>query len=92
MKLRPGALEWREIEGQIVALDIDASEYLAVNRTGTAIWPLLVAGATSDELAARLTATYEIDRESAGRYVDEFVASLAERNLLESDDVPPAEA
>jgi Coenzyme PQQ synthesis protein D (PqqD) len=92
VKLRPGALEWREIEGQIVALDIDASEYLAVNRTGTAIWPLLVAGATSDELAARLAAAYDLDRESAGRYVDEFLASLAERNLLEAEDAPPAEA
>lgn len=86
MKLRPGALEWREIEGQIVALDIDASEYLAVNRTGTAIWPLLVAGATSDEPATRLAEDYGIDQAAARRYVDEFVASLAERNLLDAED------
>jgi hypothetical protein len=82
-RLRGDQLEWREIEGEIVALDARSSEYLAVNRTGTVLWPSLVAGATRDELVARLAGAFEVGEETAGRDVDAFLAVLAERGLLE---------
>lgn len=82
LRLRDGAIEWREVEGEIVALDLDRSEYIAVNRAGTAIWALLAEGAQRGELAAQLVAEYGIDEASAGRDVDAFVDSLSERGLL----------
>jgi hypothetical protein len=82
LRLREGAIEWREVEGEIVALDLDRSEYIAVNRTGAAIWPLLAEGASRDQLSARLVTEYGIDQESAARDVDAFVESLSERDLL----------
>lgn len=84
VRLRAGAVEWREVEGEVVALDLDSSEYLAVNRTGAVIWPLLVEGATREELAARLATSYTIDRSSAERDVDRFLAALSQRGLLDT--------
>jgi hypothetical protein len=83
VKLRNDAIEWREVEGQIVVLDVDAAEYLAINPTGAAIWPLLAEGATREQLAERLVAGYGINESSAARDVEEFVTGLAERGLLE---------
>jgi hypothetical protein len=84
VRLRDGAVEWREVEGQIVALDVEAAEYLAVNRTGASLWPLLADGATHEQLAAHLATTYGIDQTAAARHVDEFVAALAERGLVDA--------
>ena len=81
-RLRDGELEWREVEGEIVALDLRESTYLSVNRTGTVLWPRLAAGATRDELLAALTASFDVDAEAAGRDVDAFLAALRARGLL----------
>jgi hypothetical protein len=83
-RLRDAELEWREVEGEIVALDLRESTYLSVNRTGTVLWPRLAAGATRDELIASLTASFDVDEESAGRDLDAFLGALRERGLLAS--------
>jgi hypothetical protein len=82
LQLRSEGLEWREIEGEIVALDRRSSRYLAVNRTGTALWPALREGATREELIGRLVSAYDVDEETAGRDLDAFLAALRERDLL----------
>ena len=46
IKLAPGRVEWREIDGEVVVLDTEASKYLAGNRTAAALWSKLAAGAT----------------------------------------------
>ena len=84
VKLRSDALEWRRLEGEIVALDLRSSEYLAVNRTGAAIWDLLVEGAPEEELAARVSAEFAVPAEEAAKDVRNFVAQLAAQDLLES--------
>jgi hypothetical protein len=83
LQLRAEGLEWREIEGEIVALDRQSSRYLAVNRTGTALWPALKEGATREELIGRLVSAYDVDVQTAGRDLDVFLAALQERELLE---------
>ena len=82
LKLSQDVLEWREVEGEIVGLDLAAREYVSINRTGAAIWPLLVEGATREELAEKLIAQFEIERAQAVTDADVFVAQLAERGLL----------
>ena len=83
IRLRGEKLEWREIEGEIVALDGRASEYIAVNRTGAALWPDLLAGATREDLVARLVESFDVEEATAGRDVDAFLDVLRERDLLE---------
>jgi rhodanese-related sulfurtransferase len=82
-RLRSDALEWREVDGEIVALDVRTAQYLAVNATGAALWPLLAEGATRQDLVAALVASFETDGDTAGRDVDAFVAMLREQDLLQ---------
>jgi coenzyme PQQ synthesis protein D (PqqD) len=90
VRLRQGAVEWRAVEDQVMALDLQASQYFAVNRSGAAIWPLLDKGATPAELTERLVTEYGIDRASAERDVEEFLTILTGRDLLDTDNATSA--
>jgi hypothetical protein len=83
LKLRPGALEWRPIEGEVVALDLRNSVYFGINRTGAIIWPELASGVTREALVQRLAQECAIDAAQASHEVDEFVEELAKLDLLE---------
>lgn len=83
IKLRPDALEWREVENEIVALDLRTSTYLAVNRTGAAIWSDLAGGTTREQLVAKVGESFGVDREVAERDVAAFLDSLSQNDLLE---------
>lgn len=84
LRLDDDAVEWREIDGEIVALDRVRSEYLAVNRTGAAIWSLLAVGATRAELVQRLTERFDVDADVAARDLQLFLDELARKDLLAS--------
>jgi hypothetical protein len=86
LRIRGDALEWRRVEGEIVALDLRRSEYLAINPSGAALWPALLEGATRDQLVERLLEKWGVDREAAERDVDTFLSQLEGRDLL--DRVP----
>ena len=83
MKLRARDLVWREVEDEVVALDLKTSNYIAINRTGRALWPLLSEGATREGLIQQLVEEFEVDQEQAGRDVDVFIEALVEKGLVE---------
>jgi hypothetical protein len=66
-----------------VALDVRTSQYLAVNRTGAVLWPLLVEGTDRDALVAAVVREFEVGAETAERDVDSFVEALREQDLLD---------
>lgn len=82
-RLRPGQVEWRAIEGEVVALDLKAAEYLGVNPSGAVLWPLLAHGAHREELVQALTTRFGIDRQRAAEDVEAFLAVLREKDLLD---------
>jgi hypothetical protein len=83
IQIRADALEWRLVEGEVVALDLRTHTYLAVNKTGAAIWPALISGTDRHQLVARLVETFGIAREQAAADLDTFLAELAEQDLLQ---------
>ena len=83
IRIRDEALEWREVEGEIVALDLRTSTYLAINRTGAAIWADLAAGASREALTTRLVESFGIDADAARRDLDSVLDDLAQRDLLQ---------
>ncbi len=82
LRLRPEALQWREIEGEVVAVDLETSSYLGANEAGAVLWRALATGATREDLAALLVAEFQIDAEQAARDTDAFVGQLRENDLL----------
>ena len=82
LKLRPERLEFREIEGEVVALDLERSSYIGINQTGGELWPLLVAGTEEETLVAHLVTEFGVSEEVATRDVGAFIADLRSRDLL----------
>lgn len=81
--LRKGDIAWREIDGELVAVDTRSSTYLSANGTGTALWRALADGTTREELVASLVGEYELDERRATADVDAFIAQLQEHGLLD---------
>ena len=84
IRLRADALEWREVEGEIVALDIRDDQYLAVNHTGVVLWKELIPWTTREQLVSILVEQYGVDREQAAADTDQFLSLLGDRDLLET--------
>jgi Coenzyme PQQ synthesis protein D (PqqD) len=82
LKLNPAALQWRLLEGEVLAIDLTNSQYLSVNPSGATLWPTLAEGATEDELAELLMQRWSLDRESANTDVAAFIGWLDEKGLL----------
>ena len=84
LRLRDEGLEWRELEGEVVALDLRQSEYFGINRTGSVLWQAVARGTTRSELIGLLVERYGLDEEAAGAHVDEFVSALARCGVLDT--------
>ena len=87
LTLREADLDWRQVEGELVVLDLRESRYLAINRTGRALWAALAEGATRNELIESLVTHLGlddacIDHARAAADVDAFTSELDSRGLL----------
>jgi hypothetical protein len=82
LQLRDDGLKWREIDGELVAVDVLTSTYVSANPSGMALWQALAKGATREALVDELVDSYGIDRERAGGDVDAFLDDLRRRDLL----------
>lgn len=83
-RIRGSGLEWRQVEGEIVALDLPSETYLGVNRTGSSLWQALSDGASEADLVQLLVDQYAVDRADAERDVRQFIAALQAQGVLES--------
>jgi hypothetical protein len=79
-------MEWAALDGEVVALDMEDSLCLEVNRSGSLLWEALQAGATRSELVQMLVARYAVDHAVAERDVDSFIDFLRARGLVVTAD------
>lgn len=84
LRLRADRLPWREIEGEVVALDVASSRYLGANCTGAMLWARLADGCTEEALVQALTPLHPDGVTAARQDVTAFLADLRERDLLEA--------
>jgi len=83
LRLRQSDLQWRAVEGEVVALDLRGSQYLGVTPSGAALWDMLAAGTTRDALIEHLATTYDLDRAVAADHADAFLDQLRAQDLIE---------
>jgi len=86
LRLRAGGLEWRSVEGEVIAIDVPRAQYLGANRSASLLWEALGEGATEQELAELLVDRYAIDRLTAERDVAAFIEDLETHGLLAERD------
>jgi hypothetical protein len=82
LQLRVDDLAWREVQDELVVLEVTTATYLSLNGSAKMLWHRLVDGATVAELRASLVTTYGISDGQAASDVGEFLDVLIERGLL----------
>jgi Coenzyme PQQ synthesis protein D (PqqD) len=82
LRLRASDLEWREVEDEVIAVDVQTSTYLSANGSGMLLWRELAQGTTREALVGRLVESYGIGAERAGVDVDRFLEDLRSHGLL----------
>jgi hypothetical protein len=82
VRLNSELVSWREVDGEILALDLGGSRYLSSNEAGAILWKALAGGSTAEALTDLLVQEFGIDAERARNDVDRFVDDLAAQGLL----------
>jgi hypothetical protein len=85
LRLKADSVDWREIEGEVIAIDKSASMYLAANRSAAVLWLQLARGSKREELATSLVRAFGIERARALADVDAFLEAWSTRGLLVTD-------
>lgn len=78
---------WREIDGEIVLLDLVGAAYFSVGGSGMTLWPALVEGASLAALSDALARRFALDPSVAEHDVRTFVNALGEQGLLHLERV-----
>jgi coenzyme PQQ synthesis protein D (PqqD) len=84
LRLRQDGVAWKDVDGEVVALDERAAVYLGANPAGALLWRSLAGGATRAELVAELAGAFGIAHERAVADTDAFLAQLGSHGLLTS--------
>lgn len=86
MRIRTERLTWREIDDELVALDLEQSTYFTANATAAVLMKGLADGGVSvEDLVDLLLHHFDVEPERARVDVDAFLAELEKDDLLDLD-------
>ena len=74
---------FRPLDKGGVVLNVETGDYYELNASGRFLWEQVEAGLSRDSVVDALTQQYGIDRAAAEADVDDFLAELRRRRLLE---------
>jgi Coenzyme PQQ synthesis protein D (PqqD) len=80
---------FRDLDGELVLLNLRTGVYFGLDRVGTRIWGLIADERSLGEIVGELTAEYEVDAGTCEADVAQFVATLADNDLVDLADAPP---
>jgi hypothetical protein len=86
VRLDPGAVSWREVQGEVIAVDSHNARYLGTNESAALLWPMLARGTTVDELAGALTERWTLPAQRAHADAEALVRWLGDAGLLLTGD------
>jgi hypothetical protein len=83
LHLKKDRVTWREVDGEVIVLDLVSATYFAVDPSAARLWLALSRGATRAALIDELVMTYEHDEPRAAEDVDTFISSCRANDLLD---------
>jgi len=72
----------RELDGEVVILDIASGNYFALNDVGALVWDQLEDGTDRDTLVEAVTAAFDVDVETAATDINALLDQLTEAGLI----------
>ncbi len=75
-----------EIDGEVVMLSVENSEYYGMDKVGSRIWQLIEKPISLKELIGMLLDEYEVTEEQCTKDTLMFLEQLMEKDLVEISD------
>jgi hypothetical protein len=79
---RKSDLLFNEIDGEVVMLSIENSEYYGIDKVGSRIWELLEKSISFKELINKLMGEYEVSEQQCMDDTLDFLSILIEKKLI----------
>ena len=79
---RKGDLLFNAIDGEVVMLSIENSEYYGMDKVGSRIWELLEQPVSFQVLVAKLMEEYEVSEQQCTDDTLAFLKKLTDKNLV----------
>lgn len=79
-----------EVDGEVVALNIDDGACYGLNGVGSRIWRLVEAPVRIADVCTILRAEYSVDQDTCEQQVLEMLEGLRSEGLIAVCDAPPA--
>ncbi|OCZ49469.1 lasso peptide biosynthesis PqqD family chaperone [Dehalobacter sp. TeCB1] len=85
--VRPNDLPTTEVSGEIVMMNLEKGQYLALDSVGSRIWELLEEEQAVKDIIKRLIDEYEVEEQTCQEHVLEFMNRLYEEGLLQLNEI-----
>jgi hypothetical protein len=72
----------REVDGELVVLDIPSGRFFGLNDVGKLIWDRLEDSSSIEQLIDAVVADYEVDRDEASEDVNDLIGHLVDAGLV----------
>lgn len=72
----------KELDGELVLLDLQSGTYFGLNEVGSRIWELMESPVSVADINTKLLEEFEVSDEILSADVDAFLAVLHEKKLL----------
>ena len=85
-RIDPDKVIWRNIDGEIILLNLASGHYYTLNKTGSFIWNVFVENKTSQEAAEKLADQFNIPSKTAKEDVLYLIVMLEKEDLILKKD------
>ena len=72
----------RELDGDVVILDVTSGRYFSINDVGALIWDRLEHDTDKDTLVEAVTSEFNVDKDTAKADIDALLDQLTEAGLI----------
>ena len=76
---------FRDLEGEMVLLNLNTGVYFGLDPVGTAVWRLIDGFRSAPEIVAAMTAEYDVEAETCRGDLARFLDDLRANDLIEID-------
>jgi hypothetical protein len=73
---------WRDLEGEVVILNLATATYFGLEGVGNDIWRYLAEHRSTDNLVETLCGAYDVAPNELQRDLDRFIGELSEKGLI----------
>ena len=87
----PEKVFWRNVEGEVVLLNVETGFYYTLEGAGCLIWDMAVKNLTPEQMAIRVAEKFDVETPRALKDIRELLGALEKEELIRTFKSPGGE-